>query len=125
VDNVVNNINPVEDATYNIIKHDLARFLPIRIVLKKTDTGWAGLVENSFSMDPSSGYVRIWWSGKAYSILGEHDLNGIKDAEHNAKDSDYQVFDPLSDDCPVEVNWAIWRGSTTKYYQRNAPFKVK
>ena len=103
----------------------LVRFLPIRIVLRKKEDGkLQGLVENSFSMDMSDTHVSIFWSGKAYSMLGEHNLNGIKNAEHNAKEGDL-ILDPLTEDCPVTVDWDKWLNATTKYYQRNAPFKMK
>ena len=117
-------MNTAETATFDVLKHDLARFLPIRVVLRKTDDKLEGLCEDSFSMSFSDKTVRIWWSGKAYSILGEHFINGIDDAEHNAKDGDL-VLDPFSDDCPVEIDWARWRSATTKYAKRNAPFKLR
>jgi len=70
-------------------------------------------------------HVRIWWSGKAYSNLGTtHDLNGIKHATDQAKEGDL-VIDPLADDSPITINWERWLAATTKYSQRNAPFKMK
>ena len=103
----------------------LVRFLPIRIVLRKTEEGkLQGLCEDSFSMSMSDHNVSIFWSGKAYSMLGEHNLDGIKNAEHNAKPGDL-ILDPLSEDCPVVINWDKWLNATTKYAQRNAPFKEK
>lgn len=102
----------------------LVRYLPIRIVLRKTEDKLQGLVENSFSMDMSDTHVSIFWSGKAYSMLGQHNLNGIKDAEHNAKEGDL-ILDPFAEDCPVEINWDKWLNATTKYGKRNAPFKLK
>ena len=99
--------------------------MPIRIVLRKNEDGkLQGLCEDSFSMSMSDYNVRIWWSGKAYSMLGEHNINGIKDAEHNAKEDDL-ILDPLLDECPVEINWEKWTTATTKYSQRNALFKMK
>ena len=113
-------------ATFDILKHDLSRFLPLRVVIRKTEDGKIqGLCEDSFSMSMSDHRVRIWWSGKAYSILGEHIINGIDDAKHNARQKNDIVLDPLSDDCPIEVDWAKWRSATDKYSSRNAPFKVK
>lgn len=118
-------INTQEDKTFAVLKHDLSRYLPLRIVLRAKDDGTLeGLCEDSFSMSMSDKFVRIWWSGKAYSILGEHIINGIDDAKHNMKDGD-MIFDPLSDECPVEVDWKRWKEATTKYYKRNAPFKMK
>lgn len=114
----------LQDASFSVLKYDLSRFLPIRIVLREQDGKIKGLIENSFSMDFSDSRVRIWWSGKAYSFLGEHHLNGIDDATHNTKNGDI-IVDPLSDDCPVEINWDAWVKSTGKYEKRNAPFKMK
>lgn len=114
-----------EDKTFNVIKYGLSRFLPIRVVLRKDENGkFQGLTEESFSMGLDDYRVRIWWSGKAYSILGEHIINGINDAEGNSKEGDI-IFDPLSADCPIEIDWQKWTTATTKYYQRNAPFNVK
>lgn len=118
-------IDNQEAKTFAILKHELARFLPIRVVLRKGDDGEiTGLCEGSFSMDWSKHNVRIWWSGKAYSFLGEHNLNGIDDAEHNAKAGDL-VIDPLLDDSPIEVDWDRWQKATDKYGKRNAPFKIR
>lgn len=115
------------DALAQVLKtpQALVRYLPIRVVLRKKDDGkLQGLVENSFSMDMSDTHVSIFWSGKAYSMLGEHNLNGITNAEHNAKSGDL-ILDPLAEDCPITIDWDKWLNATTKYYQRNAPFKIK
>lgn len=118
-------IEDKQDATYNILKYNLSRFLPIRIVLRKTEEGKIqGYCEDSFSMSWTDSNVRIWWSGKAYSMLGEHIIDGIADAEYNRQPDDI-VIDPLSDDCPIEINWEKWTTATSKYSQRNALFKVK
>jgi hypothetical protein len=116
-----------EAQLFDIIKTpaELIRFLPIRVVLRKgADGTMQGLCENSFSMSASPTNIRIWWSGKAYSILGEHHINGITDAEYNTKEGDL-MLDPLADDCPIEINWDRWLTATDKYSQRNAPFKLK
>lgn len=111
------------ESSFDVLKHDLSRFLPLRIVLRPV-AGYTGLCENSFSMDMSATHVRIWWSGKAYSFLGEVTLDGIEGASIHAKAGDL-IFDPLADDCPVEIDWAVWRTAETKYTSRNAPFKLK
>ncbi len=103
----------------------IARFLPIRVVLRKQEDGtYHGLCEQSFAMSTEPNAVRIWWSGKAYSILGEHLINGIDDANYQLKEGDI-VIDPLSDDSPIEVDWDKWVNATGKYGKRNAPFKMK
>ena len=105
---------------------ELIRFLPIRVVLRKDEDGTLlGLCEESFSMSMEKSHVRIWWSGKAYSNFGTtHEINGVNDATYNSKDGD-MVIDPLADDSPITINWERWLAATTKYSQRNAPFKMK
>lgn len=116
-----------EQQLFNILNMpaELVKYLPIRIVLRKSEDGTLkGLVEHSFAMDVATGGVRIWWSGKAYSMLGEHHINGIDDAKYNAKAGDL-IIDPLTEDCPVEIDWESWLTATDKYNQRNARFKIK
>lgn len=117
-------INTQEDTTFLVIKHGLSKFMPLRIILRPTGPELAGICESSFSMESSTTNVRIWWSGTAYSILGEHILDGIECAEYNAKDGDL-IYDPLSSECPVNIDWEQWRNATTKYAKRNAPFKLR
>jgi hypothetical protein len=114
------------------LKTKLARFLPIWVGVRLEDGKVQGRIEHSFSMDWSDNRVRLFWSGKAYSMLGEHQLDGRKDAEHNIKK--YQpnefVFDALSDDCPLEIDFERWledlaKDPGDKYAKRNAPCKVK
>lgn len=112
------------DSTYTVLKHNLSRYLPVRIVLRHEDETYTGRIEESFSMGYSKNRVRIWWSGKAYSFLGEHIIDGEDDATLNAREGDI-VVDPLSEDCPVEIDWDAWISATDKYGKRNAPFKVK
>jgi len=114
-----------EDKTFAVLKYGLSRYLPIRVVLRKDDTGkLGGLCEESFAMGVYPAQVRIWWSGKAYSFLGEHTLSGINDAEHNSHPGDI-ICDPLSNDSPIEVDWEKWLAATSKFGKRNAPFKFK
>jgi hypothetical protein len=114
-----------ENKTFEVLKHNLSRYLPIRVVIRHNEGVIQGLVENSFSLDWSATRVNIFWSGKAYSMLGEHDLNGIENAKHNAKAAGDLVIDPLAEDSPIEIDWEKWLASTTKFDKRNAPFKVK
>lgn len=104
----------------------IQRFLPIRIVMNKDCD--KGHCEESFNMAYSPERVRVWWSGKAYSILGEHTLDGIKDAEDQRKTSDMLVFDPLDTLCPVNIDWEQWlfdMHTCNKYGARNAKFSKK
>jgi len=108
------------------LKAKLERYLPIRVVVKVKDGQVHGLVEHSFSMDWDPKRVNIFWSGKAYSILGEHDLDGISWAQKNAEEhKDEYVFDPLAEDSPIEVDWEKWLAATDKFSKRNAPFTTK
>lgn len=117
-------MDATEAKTFEVLKHDLSRFMPIRVVLREVDGKLHGLTEESFTMNVSDTHVRIWWSGKAYSFLGEHFLDGTEDAAHNAKPGDL-ILDPLDESCPVKIDWERWASATTKYGKRNAPFTVK
>lgn len=105
----------------------LQKFAPLRIILTKNCTH--GYCEESFSMSESPDRVRVWWSGKAYSVLGEHYVDGISDAKYNAKDYlDRLIFDPLDNLCPVEIDWVQWlfdMHTCNKYGARNAKFSKK
>jgi len=101
----------------------LQRFLPIRVVFKHDAGKLLGLTEESFSMNWSESFVNVFWSGKAFSLLGEHTLNGITWAESNAEKLGGLVFDPFARDCPVEIDWERWLNAKEKYSKRNAPFK--
>ncbi len=115
---------------FEIPQDELARFLPIRCVFKRASDGaLVGVTEENWNMAESRERVNIFWSGKAYSILGEHQINGAADAERNAG-ADCIVVDPLADDSPVEINWRYWldamkAGERRKYDARNAPFFMK
>jgi hypothetical protein len=114
------------EATHAVIKHNLSSLLPVRVVIRHTVAGTIeGLIENSFSMGWSTDRVNIFWSGRAYSILGEHNIDGIENASHNADSTTDLVIDPLAEDSPIEIDWAAWRASTTKFDKRNAPFTMK
>lgn len=114
------------DLTHDVLKYDLGRLMPIRCVIKRDEDGRIfGLTEESFSMGWEHDCVNIFWSGKAYSMLGEHIINGVKSAEDNAKRMGGEVIDPLLPDSPITINWQEWRAAKTKYDKRNAPFTVK
>jgi len=119
-------------SVFEILKvpEKVVRLMPIRIVLRIPPGGFGteGMIENSFSMDWSKNRVRVWWSSKhATSNLGGTDIvvNGIEDAEHNAEKLGGVVFDPMSDQCPVRIDWDAWMNPANKFESRNAPFEVK
>lgn len=116
--------NTSENDTFDVLKHGLSEYLPIRVVIRNNDGKIQGLCEDSFSLSCSGHRVRIWWSGKAYSFLGEHIINGIEDAERNAGPEDI-IIDPLSNESLITVDWEKWMNATTKYDKRNAPYTVK
>lgn len=109
----------------------LERFLPIRVILRKEPDGhYQGYIEHSFAKDWAEHRVNIWWSGKAYSMLGEHILDGIKNAESHLTDINKagprgEIFDPFSPECPVIIDWASWLEAKTKFDKRNAFFEHK
>lgn len=103
----------------------LERFKPIRIVMREDESRQLkGLVEHSFAMDFDEKRTCVFWSGKAYSILGEHELDGVSWAKNNAKPGDF-VFDPLDPMCPVQVDWPAWLSAGDKFSKRNAPFAIR
>ena len=108
------------------IKAYIQKYTPIRIILNRECT--MGYCEESFCMSESNNRVRIWWSGKAYSILGEHTINGIDDSAYNIKDSNRLIFDPTDPMCPVNIDWELWLNdmyNNNKYGSRNANFTIK
>lgn len=113
------------DATATVLKHDISRYLPIRVILAEKEGKLQGYVEHSFSMDWSETQVLIYWSGKAYSMLGEHKLDAIKWSSDNNVAAGGTIYDPLTEDCPIEIDWARWLSATNKFDKRNAPFKLK
>jgi len=116
--------------------HDerLTRFLPVRVLIG-TPPGANHpqcLIEHSFSMDWSTDRVLIFWSGKAYSILGELKLDAAKEIisqqqHYAAKHPDWKIeaCDPLAEDSPVEIDWDRWLKALetgSKFDKRNAHF---
>lgn len=106
------------------IKAMVQKYAPLRVVLRKAEGKWEGLVEESFCMSTSDSHVYIWWSGPAYGLGAPLELNGPEDAKSHVKPGD-AVYDPLDAFCPVEIDWEAWLIAETKYGKRNAPFKVR
>lgn len=113
------------------VSESIKSHLPLRVIIRPTDAGqFVGLTEESFSMGWEPDRVRIWWSGNAYSNFGSHHvIDGVKDAEYNARSPNATIYDPLSEDCPIDVDLEQWAQDFTagrsKYLARNAPFKAK
>lgn len=116
------------------LEERLARMSPLRVILRKKETGeHEGLIEHSFAMGWHAHRALIYWSGKAYSFLGEHILNADEDARANLpyyKSEGAQVFDPLAEDCPVVFDIESWleewekdASSKNKFNTRNALFE--
>lgn len=115
--------------TQDEITERLKPYLPIRVVLCIENDQIHGLTELSFAMGTDLKRVNVFWSGKAYSILGEHELDGVSWATENWKPG-RAVIDPLAPDSPVDVDWAAWLDAVTtpgahKFNKRNAPFTAK
>lgn len=111
----------------------LERFLPLRVVIRRhADGSIEGLTEESWNMNWSDKRVNIFWSGKAYSILGESILDAQADAEHNCSQdqapdlftAEEMVIDPLAEDSPIMVDWKRWLSASNKYDKRNAHFVI-
>lgn len=108
----------------------VARNLPYRVIVRKGEDGaYEGVTEESFCMATHKQRARLWWSGKAYSILGEHVINGVDDAKHNAKKPGDVIYDPLAPDSIVRVDWPRRFNKDlplkSKFSDRNAVFTVK
>lgn len=128
----LNQITTIEQAIQLLNRE---KHLPLRVLLRKTEDGqYEGEVEHSFSIHWHNDCVRIYWSGTAYSILGTTQLDAAKDAAANAARKDDPlsiiVVDPLSTNCPVEVDIVTWTKAfmsprANKFDKRNAPMKQK
>lgn len=114
-----------------VLDERLRRFLPLRIILRKElDGRYSGMVENSFSLSYDTHRVNIFWSGEAYSFLGKHKLDAVRDAEYNAPPMGGEIFDPLSPGCPIAVDLASWLDTLAdktshKFDRRNAFFEQR
>ena len=109
----------------------LERFFPVRVVIRRhADGSLEGLTEESWNMNWSDKRVNIFWSGKAYSILGESVLDAEADARHNCNatatpdlfTAEEMVIDPMAEDSPIVVDWKRWLNASHKYDKRNAHF---
>ena len=77
--------------------------------------------------------VNIFWSGTAYSMLGESLLDAQEDAEHNCKETaspdlftvQESVVGLMAEDCPIAIDWTRWLNASHKYDKRNAYFILK
>lgn len=108
------------------LEEKLKSLSPMYAVLYVNKDGTlSGLIENSFSMDLSRERVNIFWSGKGYSMLGEHSIDGKSWAQQNCRSRGYFMVDLTSEDCPIEVDFEGWVLATSKFHKRNAKFKVK
>ena len=108
----------------------LARNLPYRVIVRKAaDGAYEGVTEESFCMATNKQRARLWWSGKAYSLLGEHVIDAVDHAERNATKPGDLVYDPLAPDSIVHVDWPHRFGKDLtrkdKYSDRNALFIIK
>jgi hypothetical protein len=131
----------IENETENNVPSEVPQGA-ILLRMSKGDNAYSALVENSFSMDWKTDSVRFFWSGKAYSILGTHELDGFQDAEdqrahYQTKHPDdvLAVFDIRDPNLPIIIDWAEWQKNREygrqddkrwrKFLARNPPFKMK
>lgn len=96
------------------------------VVCVNPDGTLSGLVENSFSMSKSADRVNVFWSGRGYSFLGEHNVDGKSWAKQNYNPArGWFMVELGTEDCPIEIDLVNWFNSTTKYTKRNALFKMR
>lgn len=103
----------------------LQRYLPVWTVMRLRDGQIQGLIELSLSMDWDANRTSIFWSGKAYSMLGEHMLDAQADAQHHARRIDEFAIDLMAPECPVSIDWDSWFQAwknKRKFDSRNARF---
>jgi len=115
-----------KEVVFDILKYPrLAELAPLRIIVKKDEDGkYLGYCENSFSMSWETNRVNVCWSGVAYSNLGTtHTLDATN--TKGPAGVNCEILDPLSEDCPIRIDWERWLNATGKYDQRNASFKVR
>jgi hypothetical protein len=114
----------MSNATTWTLQEALAEHAPLRIIIRRSEGTFLGLVEHSFSMGLDPERALLFWSGKAVSNLGtEHTLDAARWAKGNTKEGDL-VLDPLSPDCPVRVDLEAWHAAKRKFEQRNPPFTI-
>ena len=100
------------------------RLMPMRVVIRHYPDGtMKALTEESWNMNWSNERALIFWSGKGYSIFGEHLLDGIAAAQEHCSPKDIMV-DPCAEDSPIRMDWMRWLNAKTKYDKRNAPFRL-
>ncbi len=93
------------------------RLMPLRVVIRQYPSGATeALTEESWSMNWSDHRALVFWSGKAYSLLGEHLLDGVADAQAhcNASVNDACapkeiLVDPCAEDSPIRIDKRILR----------------
>lgn len=128
----LNQVTTIEQAIQLLHRE---KHLPLRILLRRASDGqYEGEVEHSFCLSWERNKVGISWSGTAHSLLGAHQLDAVKNAEGNAARKDDPslviVCDPLSTNCPVEVDIVTWTKAflspkANKFDKRNAPMKQR
>lgn len=103
---------------------------PLRIMIKKTDGAYKGYIENSFNMDWSQTHVLVYWSGKAYSMLGEHELCALKDVEYHMRNDNTaakQYYDFIVNEMSdiIEIQTKAKRIFDTGYVRTEKIAKLK
>ena len=106
---------------------EIAKLKPLAVVLREDGQG---MVEYSFAMGWMKDRANVFWSGTAYSILGEHKLDGPADARYNADKMGGRVWDPFDPECPVQVDLRGWMAAFKnskryKFDRRNARISPK
>jgi hypothetical protein len=114
------------------------RLKPLRVIVELNTVNAPevrALCEESFSMNYYTDRAMIFWSSNTATsnLGGSFKVDGVSWASQNHQkyDPTQIVFDPLSDDCPIDIDWRRWLedldadSKASKFDKRNARFTVK
>ena len=96
------------------------------------DNALCAVIEHSFSMDASKTHAQLYWTGTAYTIVGEIEIDGKAHAEEQLRNFNrsrpgwnFRVFHIEDEDCPIVLDLEAQRRATSKFGRRNVPFTMK
>lgn len=115
----------------------------ILLVKKPSENSYSGIVEGSFALDSNKDRTRFFWTGVAYFLGNQYDIDGKKDAQEmmdyylkKYPDWEIEMFDVENEDLPVTIDWEQWfkdnepnpntlSGVKNKFGARNVKFEMK
>lgn len=96
------------------------------------DNALCAVVEHSFAMDASKTHAQLYWSGTAYTIIGEIEIDGKVHAEEQVKAFNrsrpgwnFRAYHIEDEDCPIVLDLETHRVATSKFGRRNPSFTMK